>query len=213
MTTMSPPHSPRKPCASSAGSIARWRQDPEVRLMLRVRDGDAAAFIELEKIYRSRVLGWFCRRLGDRNEAEDLTQEVFLRLYRARASYRPNALFSTWVFHIAQNVARNALRSRRRRPCMQLEMASAPSTPAGSWLPDRAEPPSRRLENAELTVMVRAAVAELGGRQRAAVELHQFDDMTYTEVAAELDMTPKAAKSLLYRARNQLRVSLAAFVK
>ena len=213
MIATSPPRSPRKTCSRIAGSIARWRQDPEVRLMLRVRDGDAAAFIELEKTYRSRVLGWFCRRLSDRNEAEDLTQEVFLRLYRARASYRPSALFSTWVFHITKNVARNALRSRRRRPCMQLEMASAEPTPVGSLLPDRAEQPSRRLERAELAGVVRAAVAELRGRQRAAVELHQFGDLTYTEVAAELDMTPKAAKSLLYRARNQLRVSLAAFVK
>src|SRR5271166_5430172 len=111
--------SPSKPPARRAGTVAAWRRDPEVRLMLRVRDGDAAAFAELERIYRTRVLGWFCRRLGDRAEAEDLTQEVFLRLYRARGSYQPRARFATWVFHITQNVARNALRSRRRRPVVQ----------------------------------------------------------------------------------------------
>ena len=210
MTMLAPPLKHRN---RIAGSPAQWRQDPEVQLMLRVRDGDATAFVELEKIYRTRVLGWFCRRLGDRNEAEDLTQEVFLRLYRARAGYRPSARFSTWVFHITQNVARNALRSRRRKPCMQLEAASTEPGPAGAWLPDRAEPPSRPLERDELAGVVRAAVAGLAGRQRAAVELHQFGDLTYTEVAAELDMTPKAAKSLLYRARNQLRESLAAFVQ
>jgi RNA polymerase sigma-70 factor (ECF subfamily) len=190
---------------------ASWRQDPEVRLMLRVRDGDAAAFLELERVYRTRVLGWFCRRLGDRAEAEDLTQEVFLRLYRARRSYRPRARFATWVFHITQNVARNALRSRRRRPCVRLEAAAEPGL-VETLLPDRAEPPSRPMERAELAGVVRAAVAALAGRQRAAVELHQFGDRTYREVAAELDMTPKAAKSLLYRARNQLRVILATFV-
>ena len=80
-------------------------------------------------------------------------------------------------------------------------------------LPNRAEAPSRPLERAELAGVVRAAVAGLAGRQRAAVEMHQFDERTYTEVAAKLDMTPKAAKSLLYRAAIELRVSLAAFAQ
>src|SRR5262249_46506323 len=109
--------------------------------------------------------------------------------------------------------ARNALRSRRRRPCVPLETAA----PAERGLPesllrDRGEAPSRPLERDELAGVVRAAVAELAGRQRTAVELHQFHNRTYAEVAAELDMTPKAAKSLLYRARNQLREALAAFM-
>jgi RNA polymerase sigma-70 factor (ECF subfamily) len=208
--SLAPP--PRKRRSPVAGSAARWRQDPEVRLMLRVRDGDPSAFAELVSVYRTRVLGWFCRRLGNRVEAEDLTQDVFLRLYRARASYQPRASFATWVFHITQNVARNALRSRRRKPCVQLDAAAEEGRMEGR-LPNRAESPSRRLERAELAGVVRAAVAELAGRQRAAVEMHQFDERTYSEVAAELEMTPKAAKSLLYRARNQLRVSLAAFVQ
>ena len=83
MSVLTPSRSPTK--FRRAGSVAAWRKDPEVRLMLRVRDGDVAAFAELEARYRDRVLGWFCRRLGDRGEAEDLTQDVFLRLYRARA--------------------------------------------------------------------------------------------------------------------------------
>ncbi len=213
MAVLTAPRSPHKSRTPTVRTTARWRQDPEVRLMLRVRDGDAAAFTELERIYRTRVLGWFCRRLGDRNEAEDLTQEVFLRLYRARGSYEPRALFATWVFHITQNVARNALRSRRRHPSVRLEAAASEPGMAETLLPDRSESPSRPLERDELAGVVRAAVAGLAGRQRAAVELHQFEDRTYTEVAAELDMTPKAAKSLLYRARNQLRVVLATFVQ
>src|SRR5207302_4966973 len=138
-------------------------------LMLRVRAGDTSAFAELEACYRTRVLGWFCRRLGDRADAEDLTQEVFLRLYRARASYKPRARFATWVFHIAQNVARNALRSRRRHPCVRLN----PDGPGGrglleELLVDRGGTPSGPLERDELAGVVRAAVAELAGRQRAA---------------------------------------------
>jgi len=195
-----------------AGSVAAWRKDPEVRLMLRVRDGDGTAFAELEARYRDRVLGWFCRRLGDRSEAEDLTQDVFLRLYRARASYRPRARFATWVFHISRNVARNALRSRSRRPWVRLDAAAPEPGLLEALLPVHGDSPSRPMERDELAGVVRAAVAGLAGRQRAAVELHQFKELTYTEVAAELDMTPKAAKSLLYRARNQLRVVLEAFV-
>ncbi|HVS34370.1 MAG TPA: sigma-70 family RNA polymerase sigma factor [Gemmataceae bacterium] len=209
MTAAVAPRSPSQSRSRTVRSAALWRQDPEVRLMLRVRDGDEPAFDELERIYRTRVFGWFCRRLGDRSEAEDLTQEVFLRLYRARRAYQPRARFATWVFHITQNVARNAIRSRRRRPCVRLETAALEPGMTEALLPDRAEPPSRPLERDELAGVVRAAVAGLAGRQRAAVELHQFEDRTYNEVAAELDMTPKAAKSLLYRARNQLRVVLA----
>ncbi len=211
MSVLTPSRSPTK--FRKAGAVAAWRKDPEVRLMLRVRDGDETAFAELEARYRDRVLGWFCRRLGDRGEAEDLTQDVFLRLYRARASYKPRARFATWVFHITRNVARNALRSRRRRPWVRLDAAAPEPGLLEALLPVRGDSPSRPMERDELAGVVRAAVAGLAGRQRAAVELHQFKELTYTEVAAKLDMTPKAAKSLLYRARNQLRIVLEAFVR
>lgn len=184
--------------------------DPEVGLMLLARDDEPGAFAELVSRYWTRVFGRFCRQLGDRQEAEDLTQDVFLRLYRSRKRYRPEAKFATWLFHITQNVGRNALRSRRRRPCTSLEaLTVGEDDPTGSGLlPDRGEPPSRPLERAEMAGVLRAAVSQLADRQRAALELHQFEDRTYNEVAAELDMTPKAAKSLLYRARNQLRENL-----
>ncbi len=192
-----------------------YLDDPEVLLMLRVRAGDDGAFEELVERYRVRVFGGFFRRLGDRQEAEDLTQEVFLRLYRYRDRYQPRARFATWLFHIAQNVARNAVRSRRRRAALRLEGLSSPAEGQALefLLPDRGEAPSQPMERSELAGAVRAAVELLAGRQRAAVELHQFEDRTYNEVAARLDMTPKAAKSLLYRARNQLRLTLGAFVR
>ena len=190
-----------------------WLEDPEVGLMLRVQAGDEEAFAELQRRYATRVFGYFCRLLRDRAEAEDLTQDVFLRLYRSRGSYQPRARFATWIFHISQNVARNALRARRRKPWVRL--AAGGSATRGlleAVLSDRGEAPSRPLERDELAGVVRAAVAELAGRQRTALELHQFHDRTYAEVAAELDMTPKAAKSLLYRARNQLREALTPFM-
>jgi RNA polymerase sigma-70 factor (ECF subfamily) len=208
-----PPLCSRKARGETKRSRLRWLEDPDVRLMLRVQDDEPGAFEELADRYGSRVFGYFYRQLGDRMDAEDLTQEVFLRLYRSRLRYRPRAKFATWVFHITQNVARNALRSRRRRPCVRLDMEQAE---AGQLLEvllsDQGDSPSRPVERDELAGVVRAAVADLAGRQRTAVELHQFADLTYAEVAAELEMTPKAAKSLLYRARNQLRAALTPFM-
>ena len=183
--------------------------------MLRVQDGDDSAFEELVERYRPRVFGSFIKRMGDRQEAEDLTQDVFMRLYRSRHTYQPRARFGTWLYHVARNVARNAVRSRKRRPALRLEALLVPndSAMAEHVLTDRGEGPSRPIERSELAGAVRAAVSALARRQRAAVELHQFHDRTYAEVAAELDMTPKAAKSLLYRARNELRAALGALME
>lgn len=200
--------------SESAPLLSRtgWDDDPDVRLMRRVQADDAAAFAELRQRYAARVFGYFCQHLRDRAEAEDFTQEVFLRVYRSRHRYQPRARFATWIFHITQNVGRNALRTRRRRPCVHLD----PGKPATRSLLEgllsaRRPAPGCPLERDEVAAVVRTAVAGLASRQRAAVELHQLYDRSYAEVAAELEMTPKAAKSLLYRARHQLRELLRGF--
>lgn len=190
-------------------------EDPDVGLMLRVRQDDASAFAELVERYWRQVFAHLYRQLGDRAEAEDLVQEVFLRLFRYRHRYQPRARFTTWLFHIAQNVLRNALRSRRRRPTVHLPSLAGQDGEdqmALHFLRPAADSPSRPLERAEIADVVRRAVATLAGRQRAALELHQFADLSYAEIAAEMDMSPKAAKSLLYRARTQLRDTLRSFM-
>lgn len=185
--------------------------DAEVELMLRVQREEPGAFTELVETYWPKIFGRFYRLLANRQDAEDLAQEVFLRLYRARKRYQPRARFNTWLFHIAQNVARNALRSRRRRPTVGLQSLSAQEELL--QFPDlwsnEADSPSHSLEQRELAGMIRAAVSDLGERQRTALELFQFHQHSYAEIAAHLDMTPEAAKSLLYRARLQLRNHLA----
>src|SRR5687768_18241825 len=97
-------------------------QDPDIALMSRVRDDEAGAFEELIARYWCRIFGRFYRQFGDRQEAEDLVQDVFLRLFRNRKRYLPSAKFSTWLFHIARNVARNAIRTRKRRPIMPVAL-------------------------------------------------------------------------------------------
>jgi RNA polymerase sigma-70 factor, ECF subfamily len=204
---------PRKARRPARTAAARHHDDPDVRLMLRVADDDCEAFGELLTRYWSRIFGHFFRLLSDRQEAEDLTQDVFLRLYRSRKRYQPRARFATWLFHITQNVGRNAIRSRRRHPCVRLEaLTGGEGQLLEDLLFDKGEEPSRPVERAEVAHVVRSAVKCLAGRQRTAVELHQFQDWTYNEVAAEMDMSPEAAKSLLYRARNQLREVLQPFV-
>lgn len=184
--------------------------DPEIPLMLRVQRDEPGAFADLVAAYWSRVFGRFVRQFGDRQEAEDLAQDVFLRLYRSRCRYRPRAKLSTWVFFIARNVGRNAVRRRRRKPVVPIGLAfqnddfASPAAPVD----DMATP----VERAELARAVRSAVAALNGRQRRAVEL-QFADQSYAEIATALAMTPKAAKSLLYRARNELRFALLPFAE
>jgi RNA polymerase sigma-70 factor (ECF subfamily) len=185
----------------------RWLSDPQVVLMLRVQRGDGEAFAQLVRELRPRVYGYFVRLVRNRTEAEDLAQEVFLRLFRSRERYKPRARLSTWVFHITQNVARNALRSRRRRPAIAVDFTQIGQNDE-LFLCSTEAAPSEPLERAELAGMVRDAVEDLAERQREAVTLHQLEGWTYNEVAEELEMSPKAAKSLLYRARNQLREAL-----
>jgi RNA polymerase sigma-70 factor (ECF subfamily) len=175
--------------------------------MLRVRDDVPGAFAELVDQFWPRVYGRFYRMFGDRQEAEDLAQDVFLRVYRNRHRYQPRAQFATWLFHIARNVARNAVRRRYRRPVVsmgQLAFLDHDESMEAQIADDPSDSPSRRLDRAETAQVIREAVSRLAYRSRTAIEL-QFQDRTYSEIADVLDMTPKAAKSLLYRTRLQLR--------
>jgi RNA polymerase sigma-70 factor, ECF subfamily len=182
--------------------------DPDVQLMLRVQGDEPGAFGDLVAAYWSRVFGRFVRQFGDRQEAEDLAQDVFLRVYRGRKRYRPRAKLATWVFFIARNVGRNALRRRRRKKLTPVGLGfdGEDFATTGALADDRITP-ADSIERDELARVVRGAVARLNRRQRRAVEL-QFEDQSYAEIATALDMSPKAAKSLLYRARNELRFAL-----
>jgi len=187
--------------------------DPEVDLMLRVQRDEPGAFAELVAAYWARVFGKFIRQVTDRQEAEDLAQDVFLRLYRSRKRYRPRAKLATWVFFIARNVGRNAMRRRRRKRLTPVGLPFDGDEFAGvGCTTDESAAPSRPVERAELAHVVRGAVATLNRRQRRAVEL-QFDDHSYSEIASALAMSPKAAKSLLYRARNELRFALVMYAE
>jgi RNA polymerase sigma-70 factor (ECF subfamily) len=184
-------------------------QDPDVRLMLRVREGDAAAFEELMLRYQNRVVSLLAHLTGHRDMAEDLAQDVFLRIYRARKRYVPGSKFSTWLFTIAHNVASNAQRTLARRKEVHLAARSGADT--GAFSLDSAAVaasglmPTRQLDKLELHDVVNVAVAALNERQREAVLLNKFEHMSYEEIAEVMQLTPSAVKSLLTRARANLR--------
>ena len=196
--------------AISESSAQRYQlQDPDVRLMLQVRDDDAAAFDELMNRYQARLVTVLEHLTGRRDQAEDLAQEVFLRVYRARKRYVVGAKFSTWLYTIANHVAANALRSMSRRP--EVHLTAKPNESGGVGALDKIAVaasggmPTRQLDKAELRDVVREALAGLSERQRMAVLLNKFEGMSYADIATTMEMSPQAIKSLLSRARVNLK--------
>ena len=186
-------------------------RDPDVRLMVQVRGDIAGAFETLVERYQNRLVGILFHLVGNREEAEDLCQEVFLRIYKARKGYRPRAKFSTWLFTIANNLALNHLRSKRRNSSVPIGDAPANSEAVASiaqQLAGRERTPSAQMRQAELADLVREALAVLNEDQKLAVLLNKFEEMSYAEIGDVMGRSSAAVKSLLARARNQLREQL-----
>lgn len=185
----------------------------DVQLMLDVKAGDEASFDLLLRRYRTPVVNFLFRMIRDSATAEDLAQEVFLRVYRARRQYSPTAKFTTWLFRIATNLALNSIRDNRHH-----QMEDSLDAPANTEDSPPRELPSRELRidehmmERDRCAFIRHAVDALPGKQRAAVLLHKYEEMDYGEIARILDCSESALKSLLFRAYETLRVQLAPLV-
>jgi RNA polymerase sigma-70 factor (ECF subfamily) len=185
--------------------------------MLQVRDDDAVAFEELVLRYQNRLISILQHLVVRREQAEDLTQEVFLRVYRARKTYRPNAKFSTWLFTIANNVASNANRSLARRrevsiPSQKNDEKQGPPLDQVAMAASGAMP-ARQLDKVERAEVVRQAVQALNERQRMALLLSKFEGLSYAEIAESMGLSIQATKSLLSRARENLRSILEPYMQ
>jgi RNA polymerase sigma-70 factor (ECF subfamily) len=184
--------------------------------MIAVRADEPGAFETLVERYQRRLVGVLHHLVGNAQEAEDLAQEAFLRVYRARKRYRARSKFSTWLFTIANNLAQNSRRSKRRRPVVQLSPQD--SGPMGARpvenlaIESSGNQPVRRIQKEELAAVVRQAIETLNERQRMAVLLNKFEDMGYAEIAEVMGLTSKGVKSLLCRARTNLRDALQGYV-
>ncbi len=180
--------------------------------MLDVKAGDDASFELLLQKYRTPLVSFLYRMVRDQATAEDLAQEVFLRVYRARKKYAPNAKFTTWLFRIATNLALNALRDGRYRQMeVSLDQPGEDEHPAMD-LPDRRPGIEQRLMARDRAALIHRAIQALPEKQRAAVLLHKYHELDYDEIARILDCSESALKSLLFRAYETLRVQLAPLV-
>ena len=187
----------------------------DVQLMLDVKAGDEQSFELLLRKYRTPLVNFLYRMVRDSAVAEDLAQEVFLRVYRARKEYAPSAKFTTWMFRIATNLALNSVRDNRHR---QMEISMDHTVDTGGdekpamELPDRTPSVEQQLVARTRSEVILRAIYALPEKQRAAVLLHKYQELDYDEIARVLECSESALKSLLFRAYETLRVELAPLV-
>lgn len=179
--------------------------DPDALLMARVRDGELELFDELMMRHQHRVVSAITRLMGTRSYSEDLAQQVFMKIFNARARYTPTAKFSTWLFRITVNVASNARRSLARQ-------AKTSVQPVSGWPSEQLDNSNRSTEldpyehavKVETMRTVRQAVGELGKRQQQAIQLVYFHGYRYRAAGQQMDLSEKAVKSLVHRAKSNL---------
>ncbi len=182
--------------------------DCDAELMLQVKDGDTASFALLLDKYRVSLTHFLYRMVQDQPVAEELSQEVFLRVYKSRETYEPTAKFATWLYRIATHLALNWLRdgkNERGQTRLDEVVEDGPSRE----LPDHAPSVEQRMVSRVKVDEVRRAVAALPAKQRAAVLMHKYEEMEYSQIAKILSCSESAVKSLLFRAYETLRVRLA----
>ena len=193
-----------------------YTQDEDVRLMLAVKAGDAAAFEQLVSRHQERILSTLIHFTDSLQQAEELTQEVFLKVYEARLRYEPTAKFTTWLYRIVRNEGLNAVRHKKRHPERYLN-ASSPADEDGAnaeenLLAKSGFMPARQYDEKEEREMVRLALKSLDPRQREAILYQHVEEMDYSQIAQVMELTVPAVKSLLFRARRRLAEILAPYM-
>jgi len=168
--------------------------------------GDTAAFEILVTRHQHSVVGTVAKMLGDAAEAEDIAQQVFVRVWKSAPRYQPSAKFTTWLMTITRNLVFNEMRRRRRAHLVPMEN-SDPDEPQHQF-PDEIATPQQQVLDSELSAAVESAIAGLPEPQRTAIILRRYQDMPYEEIAVVLKTTPAAVKSLLFRARGELKEKL-----
>ncbi len=200
--------------ASSASAVSGWKDLSDAEIMLRVREGDDSGFDLLIEKYRRPIVHFMFRMVHNQAVAEELAQEVFLRVYRSRTSYRAEAKFSTWLYRIATNLGVNHARDtkqERTAPAVYLDQADA-ETGLTPDVADATPSVEQEMLRDERLRQIRQHVMELPERQRMAVLMHKYQDMDYKEIGAVLKLSESATKSLLFRAYQTLRERLKDFV-
>ena len=197
---------PERVKTNVGGAVAALDYDAE--LMLRVKDGDGASFAVLLDKHRSAVVHFLYRMVQNSAVAEELAQEVFLRVYRSRSTYEPTAKFTTWLFRIATHLALNSLRDGKNERSQERLDDDSSDMPVRQVSDSRPSIEQDMVYQARLNE-IRRAVALLPEKQRAAVLMHKYEEMEYSQIAKTLSCSESAVKSLLFRAYEALRARLA----
>ena len=184
----------------------------DLELMLRIKDGDAASFEVLLLRYRVPLVSFLHRIVRDQALAEDLAQEVFLRVYQARERYQPEARFTTWLYRIATNLALNAIRDRKDK-VSEPAGEESDGEPAFERFVDPQPTVEQRLIERDRERLIRQAVESLPENQCVAVILHKYQEVDYRQIAGVLSVSESAVKSLLFRAYETLRLRLAPLLR
>jgi RNA polymerase sigma-70 factor (ECF subfamily) len=177
-----------------------------IALMEQIKQGDEMAFERLVELHQHAVIGTVAKMLCNHADAHDIAQQVFLRVWKSAARYRPEAKFTTWLFTITRNLVFNEMRRRKRHPQTSLEETEE-EYHIGIPDDEHRRPDAENLQ-AELEKVIDDAIASLPEKQRMAVILRRYEDLAYEEIGEVLKLTVPAVKSLLFRARTQLREKL-----
>jgi len=190
--------------------MTTFSEDADSSAMRRLREGEDLALNEIMERWQRRVTSYLLRFTGNESVAIDLAQETFVRVYQSRERYRPKAKFSTWLFAIASNLAREHLRWLRRHPTASLNENDETNSerPLSERVAANGLNPSEAAENGEQTRAVREAVMSLPNDLREAVVLFEYEDMSYEQISAITGCSRKAVETRLYRARGILRERL-----
>jgi RNA polymerase sigma-70 factor (ECF subfamily) len=191
-----------------SGMTAAVALERDAELMLRVRDGDSVSFGLLLERHRGPVIHFVYRMVLNQAIAEELAQEVFLRVYRSRATYEPTAKFTTWLFRIATHLALNWIRDAKNEK-NQDSLDDDPQDGITRQVSDRQPTIEQTMVRRVKLKEVRQAIELLPSKQRAAVLMHKYEEMEYSQIAKILQCSESAVKSLLFRAYETLRVRLA----
>jgi RNA polymerase sigma-70 factor, ECF subfamily len=189
--------------------------DPDAALMLRVKQGDTAAFTELVEKYKQPIMNLAYRTVRDMTEAEDLAQNVFVQVYKSASRYKSTAKFSTWLFTIARNLCLNEIRRRSRHPAESLD-ATHPDQgdqPLQQYEDKKTFSPPESLLQGELSQQIDRALADLPENQRSAILLCRQEELSYGEIAEALGCSVSATKSLIHRGRETLKERLKAYLR
>jgi RNA polymerase sigma-70 factor (ECF subfamily) len=189
--------------------------DPDAALMLRVKHGDVQAFEDLVQKYKHPIVNLVYRMLHDLDEAEDLAQNVFIRVFQSAGRYEVSAKFSTWIFTIARHLCLNEIRRRGRHPAQSLESSqSEDEEQAPKQYPDsKTHSPPQACMHRELEQKIQESLTELPEKQRLAIALCQEEELSYEEIALVLGCSLSATKSLIHRGRETLKERLKPYLR